>query len=124
MCIQEFKDLQNADPVLWKLISQLRLGRETLITTNPTLRPWARKFKYLVLNNRSGLLYIEYQFNKRHIHQLVVPDALVGRVRFLKHDNAGHMAERKTTRLIQRVNCKSCIPCAAAHLPPLKTRRH
>ena len=92
LSLQEFKELQNADRVLEMLISQLRLGRKTLITTNPTVRLWARKFKYLVLDKSSGLLYIEYQFNKRRIHQSVVPDALVGRVLFLKHDNAGHMA--------------------------------
>ena len=62
--------------------------------------------------------------NKRKIHQLIVPDALVAKVLHLKHDSAGHMASQKSARFIQREylwldllydvkqDCKSCISCA------------
>ena len=128
--IEEFKQLQQADPVLSTVISKLKLGHSQIMSTNPEVQRWERKPEYLFLDDRDGLLYMQYKVGKRRVNQLVVPNALVPQVLILKHDNAGHMAAHKTTKLVQREYfwldmakdikeyCSSCVPCAAAQPKP------
>ena len=128
--IEEFKQLQQADPVLSTVISKLKQGHSQIMSTNPEVQRWDRKREYLFLDGRNGLLYMQHKVGKRCVNQLVVPNALVPQVLILKHDNAGHMAAHKTTKLVQREYywldmakdikeyCSSCVPCAAAQPKP------
>ena len=95
------------------------------------MRRWLTNRNFLSLGKEDVLLYIRYKVGKRHVNQLVVPEALIPFVLRLKHDNAGHMAAEKTISLVRREDfwlnmvgdvkkyCQSCVPCARNRPAPV-----
>ena len=121
---------QQSDPVLGVVINAVKKRGINIPLTDPVLRQWSKKRKFLTVGKEDGLLNIRYRIGKRVVNQLVVPTALIPNVLRLKHDEAGHMGAAKTTKLIRREYfwltmvkdaqqyCRSCVTCASSRPAP------
>ena len=128
--LQEFQMFQQSDLVLGVVINAVKKRGINIPLTDPVLRQWSKKRKFLTVGKEEGLLNIRYRIVKRVVNQLVVPTALIPNVLRLKHDEAGHMGAAKTTKLIRREYfwltmvkdaqqyCRSCVTCASSRPAP------
>lgn len=132
--LHEFQSSQQADPVLRVVIRAVRNGRTNIPLTDPVLRQWSKKRKFLTVGKEDWLLRIRYRIGKHAVNQPVVLAAFIPNVLRLKHDEAGHMGAAKTINLIRQEYfwltmvqdaqqyCRSCVTCARSCPAPSRRR--
>ena len=132
--LQEFQMFQQSDPVLGAVINAVKKRGISIPLTDPVLRQWSKKRKFLTVGKEDGLLNIRYRIGKRVVNQLV-PTALIHNVLRLTHDKTGHIGAAKTTKLLRREYfwltmvkdsqqyCRSCVTCASSRPAPHRCTR-
>ena len=126
---EEFREIQEKDPVLRKVKYYWRLNRQPPSSEDAAVRTYCKKLDLIL--EEDGVLKIKYSAEKRLKKQWLVPEVLVPRVLEKAHDDAGHFGTDKTLPRIRQLYywpslwkdvtrwCRSCDKCQKRKHPSM-----